>query len=65
MSEMDEWTPEERRAYRRAEKACEALQSANEGLHFAIWRMELQDALIDDDDPEDGPPPGWMPVGLN
>ena len=68
MREMtpDEWTPEERKAYRRAEKRCEALQNANEGLHFWIWRRELAEPTpFDDDDPEDGPPPGWTATGLN
>jgi hypothetical protein len=68
MSEMDEWTPDERKAYRRAEKACEAIQAEIKVTHFACWRLELKHPelylAIDDDGPP-GPAPGWRPSKLN
>ncbi len=66
---MSGWTPDERKAYRRTEKACEAFQDQIDSTHFALWRLELaetpKDDHFDDDDPEDGPPPGWTATELN
>ena len=67
---MSEMTPDEKKLLR-SEKQLEALANEVEGLHFWIWRRELQEPLDDgayiddDDDPEDGPPPGWKPRELN
>ena len=54
------------KAFVRAEKYSEALQNEIDSTHFALWRMELEETPIDDDDdPDDGPPAGWEPTVLN